>query len=79
MGLKVLSALVVAVITALDFIFKEHPATWVRVVQLVLAVVAFASFLDLIGVPIVRRMFEKLEAWLGKALFKLLHIVPNQE
>jgi hypothetical protein len=79
MGLKALSALVFAVITGLDFIFKEHPATWVRVVQLVLAAVAFAAFLDLIGVPIVRRMFEKWEARLGKELYRLLDTVPNEK
>jgi len=75
--LKVLSAVVFAVITMLDFIFKEHAATWVRLVQLFMALVVFVSFLDLIGIPIVRRMFENLEAWLGEKFFKLLHDLPS--
>jgi hypothetical protein len=78
-GLKLLSAVVFAVITALDFIFKEQAATWLRVVQLILALIAFVSFLDLMGVPLVKRAFEKLESWLAKLYFKILHVAPNEK
>jgi hypothetical protein len=78
-GLKLLSAVVFAVITALDFIFKEHAATWLRVVQLILALIAFVSFLDLMEVPLVKRSFEKLESWLAKLYFKILHVAPNEK
>jgi hypothetical protein len=78
-GLKLLSAVVFAVITALDFNFKEQAATWLRVVQLILALIAFVSFLDLMGVPLVKRAFEKLESWLAKLYFKILHVAPNEK
>jgi hypothetical protein len=78
-GLMILSAVVFAGITAVDFVFKDQAATWLRAVQFVLAVVAVISFLDLMGVPVVKRAFERAETWLAKLYFKVLHVMPSEK
>lgn len=72
-GLKVASAVVFVLITVLDHFYKEHDAFWLSVLQWLLAFVAVMAFLDLMGIPIVKRAFEKARERLSKFYLSVLY------
>jgi hypothetical protein len=71
-SLKLLSTLVFLVVVILDTVFRKEAPTWFHAIEVVLAFVGIASFLDLVGISIVKAQFAKLEVKLAHQILKLL-------
>jgi hypothetical protein len=70
--IKAGSALAFLLIFVSDIALKESSSLLFHALEIVLGTIAVASFLDLIGIPIGKRAFEKLEDKLTRLILSLL-------